>query len=73
MCRSQRGLDEIKKVTADHNILADLWARQIVKLEEKESRDAVDEKSIHVNRPRFKDMKEAIADLEALYKEVAKD
>ncbi|KAI0031611.1 hypothetical protein K488DRAFT_86631 [Vararia minispora EC-137] len=36
MRRFQRGLDEITKAIADHGVLADLWAREIVKLQAKE-------------------------------------
>ena len=45
MRRFQRGLDEIKKVIGGHGILADLWAREIIKLEEKERQDAENKRS----------------------------
>jgi hypothetical protein len=38
MRRFQRGLDEITKAIADRGILADLWTRDIVKLQAKERR-----------------------------------
>jgi len=73
MCRFQRGLDEIMKAIADHGILADLWAREIVKLQAKERQDAENKREIRANRRKLDDENEAIADLEALYNEVIKD
>ncbi|KAG8717991.1 hypothetical protein FRC08_006187 [Ceratobasidium sp. 394] len=72
MRRFQRGLDEIKKVIGDHGIRADLWAREIVKLEAKERKDTENAKEIRANRRNLEDEHEAIADLEAFYDEVTK-
>ncbi|KAJ6598649.1 hypothetical protein B0H10DRAFT_2167577 [Mycena sp. CBHHK59/15] len=60
MRRFQRGLDEIRKVIGDHGILADLWAREIVKLEVKERKDA---ENARLKRRNLEDENEAIADL----------
>jgi hypothetical protein len=35
MRRFKRGVDEITQAIADHGVLADLWTREIVKLQEK--------------------------------------
>ncbi|KAH9026105.1 hypothetical protein EDB84DRAFT_1611479 [Lactarius hengduanensis] len=72
MRRFQRGLDEIQKAIGDRRLLADLWAREIVKLQAKERQDAVNAKGILANRRRLEDENEAIADLEALYDEVTR-
>ncbi|KIY53267.1 hypothetical protein FISHEDRAFT_63434 [Fistulina hepatica ATCC 64428] len=72
MRRFQRGLDEIKKVIGDHAILADLRAREIVKLQAKERQDEENAKEIRANRRNLEDENEAIADLEAFYDEVTK-
>ena len=73
MRRFQRGLDEITKAIADHGILADLRAREIVKLQANEMQDAEDAREIRRTRRKLEDEIEAIADLEALYDEVMKD
>ena len=72
MRRFQRGLDEIKKAIGDHGILANLWAREIVKLQAEERQDAGTAKAIRANQRNLEDENEAIADLEALYEEVTK-
>ena len=71
--RFQRGLDEIRKAIDDHDILTDLWAREIFKLEANERQDAENAKEIRANRRKLEDGKEAIADPEALYDEVTKN
>ncbi|KAI0252071.1 hypothetical protein BJV78DRAFT_1275122 [Lactifluus subvellereus] len=72
MHRFQRGLDEITRAIADHSILADLWARKIVKLQAKEGQDPENVKAIRWTRRKLDDENEAIADLEALHGEVTK-
>ncbi|KAF8550117.1 hypothetical protein OG21DRAFT_1551938 [Imleria badia] len=72
MRRFQRGLDEIRKAITDHGILADLYTREIVKLEAKERKDAEDAREIRANRRDLEVVSEAIADLEALCDEVIK-
>ena len=47
-----------------------LWAREIVRLEAKEWRDAEDAKETHASRRKLEDENEAISDLEAFYDEV---
>ncbi|KAJ3994379.1 hypothetical protein F5050DRAFT_1809631 [Lentinula boryana] len=71
--RFQRGLDEIMKVIADHAILADLWAREIVKLRANEIQDAENAREIRQTLGKLEDENEAIADVEGLYDEVMKD
>ena len=76
LCRMrqfQRGLDEIKKVIGDHGILADLWAREIVKLRAEERQGEENVKEIRANQRNLEDENEAIADLEAFYDEVTKN
>ena len=70
--RFQRGLDEIRKVTSGHDILADLLTREIVKLEAEERQDAENAKIIGAKRRKLEGENEALADLEALYGEVTK-
>ena len=73
MRRFQRGLNEIKKAIGDHGILADLWAREIIKLQAKERQDEENVKKIRANQRNLEDENEAIADLEAFYEEVTKN
>jgi hypothetical protein len=70
MRRFQRGLDEITKAIADRGILADLWARDIVKLQAKERQDAENARAIKAKQRQLGDETEAIADLEALHDDV---
>lgn len=72
MRRFQRGLDEIMKAIADHGILADIWAREIVKLQAKEGQDPENAKEIRRIRSRLDDANEAFIDLEAFFDEVTK-
>ncbi|KAI1793920.1 hypothetical protein LXA43DRAFT_182220 [Ganoderma leucocontextum] len=72
MRRFQRGLDEITKAIADRGILADLWARDIVRLQAKERQDAEKARVIKAKQRRLDDETEAIADLEALHDDVTK-
>jgi hypothetical protein len=72
MRRFQRGLDEIRKAIGDHGILADLWARDIVKLEPSERKDAENARELRKTRAKLEDENENIAELEALYDEVLK-
>jgi hypothetical protein len=72
MRRFQRGLDEITKAIADRGILADLWARDIVKLQAKERQDAENARAIKAKQRQLDDKIEAIADLEALHYDVTK-
>lgn len=73
MRRFQRGLDDITKAIADHGILADLWARDIVKLQAKEGQDQEDAREMRRIRSKLDDENEAIADLEALFDQVMKE
>jgi len=73
MRRFKRGVDEITKAIADHGILADLWAREIVKLQENEGQDPENAREIRRIGSKLEDEKEAIADLEALYDQVMKE
>ena len=73
MRRFQKGLDAIKNAIADHFTVANLWAQQIDRLERKENRDEVDNKSIRATRRKLEDENEAIHDLEALYEEIKRD
>ncbi|KAI0721322.1 hypothetical protein C8T65DRAFT_705345 [Cerioporus squamosus] len=68
--RFLRGLDEITKAIADCGILADLWVREIVKLQAKERQDAENKKVIKAKQRQLDDETEAIADVEALYDDV---
>jgi hypothetical protein len=61
MHRFQRGLDEITKAIADHGILADLRAREIVKLQANEIQDAENAREIRRTRRQLDDENEAIA------------
>ena len=70
--RFQRGLDEITKAIADRGILADLWARDIVKLQANERQDAENAKAIKAKQRQLDDETEAIAYLEALHDDVTK-
>ncbi|KAF9240945.1 hypothetical protein BU15DRAFT_45452, partial [Melanogaster broomeanus] len=73
--RFQRGVDEIMKPIADHGILADLWAREIVKLQAKEGQDLEGAKEMWRTRSKLDDENEAIAagDLMTLYDQVMKE
>ena len=66
-------VDAIGRVIADHGILADIWVREIVQPEAKETKSAEDARSTRRNRRNLDDENEAMADLEALYDEVIKD
>ncbi|KAK0192612.1 hypothetical protein F5146DRAFT_1040678 [Armillaria mellea] len=72
MRRFQRGLDEITKAIADRGILADLWARDLVKLQAKERQDLENARAIKAKHRQLDDETEAVADLEALYNDVTK-
>ncbi|KAI0027716.1 hypothetical protein K488DRAFT_81018 [Vararia minispora EC-137] len=73
MRRFQRGLDEITKAIADHGVLANLWAREIVKLQAKEGQDREDARELRRLRSQLDGENEAIADLEALHDEVKRN
>ncbi|KAF7969808.1 hypothetical protein HWV62_25924 [Athelia sp. TMB] len=73
MRRFQRGLDDITNAIADHGVLADLWAREIVKLQEKEGQDREDARELRRLRSQLDDESEAIADLKALHDKITKD
>ncbi|KAH9927332.1 uncharacterized protein B0H18DRAFT_1084828 [Fomitopsis serialis] len=64
--RFQRGIDDITKAVADHGILADLCAREIVKRQVTERQDPENAREIQRIRRKLDDEHEAIADLEAL-------
>ncbi|KAI0309190.1 hypothetical protein OF83DRAFT_1186441 [Amylostereum chailletii] len=66
----RRGLNEIKKAIGDHGILADLWTREIVKLQAKESQDVENAKEIRATQHNLKEENETIVDLEAFDNEV---
>jgi len=73
--RFQRGLDEIKVSIGDHGILADLYVREIVKLEAKgtsedEEEAEEDARELRKTRERLDEQKQAIADLEKFYDDV---
>jgi hypothetical protein len=70
--RFQRGLDEIKKHISDHGIRADVWTREIDRLEAMEDDDDEVVGEIHANRRNLDVENEAIRQLEALYEEVMK-
>ncbi|KAK2460790.1 hypothetical protein APHAL10511_007260 [Amanita phalloides] len=72
MRRFKRGLDEITKAIADHGTLANLWAREIVKLQEKGRQDTENARGIRANQRKLDDENDAIANLKALYDEVTK-
>ena len=67
MRRFERGLDEITKAIADHGILAELWARDIVKLQAKATQDSENARAIKAKQRKLDDETDAIADLEALH------
>ena len=72
MRRFQRGLDKITEAIADCGTLADLWARDIVKLRAKERQDAENTRTIKAKQRKLDDETEAIADLEAFHSDVTK-
>ena len=72
MRRFQRGLDEITEAVAARGILADLLAREIVKLQVNESQDTENARAIKAKQRQLNDEIEAIADLEALCHDVTK-
>ena len=59
-CRFQRSLDEITKTIGDHSILADLWTREIRKLEAKEAQSKGIAREIRRTQRRLEEEKEAI-------------
>ncbi|KAF8803527.1 hypothetical protein BYT27DRAFT_7235021 [Phlegmacium glaucopus] len=73
MCRFQRGLDEITKAIGDHSILANFWARELIRLEVMggEDKDATEE--MVACQQKLDNEKKAIAKLETFYGEVKKD
>ncbi|KAM5531085.1 hypothetical protein V8D89_015250 [Ganoderma adspersum] len=68
--RFQQGLDDIKALIRDHGVLANVFARQIVKLEAKEKLDSEDARALRKTREKLLEQKEAIPELEAFYDEV---
>jgi len=70
MRRFQRGRDAITKAIANRSILADLWARDIVKLQAKERQDTENARAIRAKQRQLDNETEAIADLEAFHSEV---
>ena len=73
--RFQRGLDEIKVSIGDHAMLADLYVREIAKLEAKgtsedEEEAEEDARKLRKTRERLDEQKQAIADLEKFYDDV---
>ncbi|KAF8267671.1 hypothetical protein EI94DRAFT_1683645 [Lactarius quietus] len=71
--RFQRGLDEITKAIWDHGIRADLWAREIVRLEARGRVDEEDAEEMEAIQRKLDDDNKAIAKLETFYAEVKKD
>jgi hypothetical protein len=72
MRRFQRRLDEITKAISDRGVFAELWARDIVKLQAKERQDAENARVIKAKQRELDDETEAIADLEALHDDITK-
>ena len=68
--RFQQGLDDIKALIRDNGMLADLSARQIVKLEEKMNLDNEDARELHRIREKLLEQQEAISELGTCYDEV---
>ncbi|KAF5370697.1 hypothetical protein D9758_002097 [Tetrapyrgos nigripes] len=73
--RFQRGLDEIKVAVSDHRMLADLYAREIIRLEAKgtsedEEEAEEDAKELLKTRQNLDEQKQAIAGLEKFYEDV---
>jgi len=77
MCRFERGVDEITKAITSHGILADFWARGIVKLEERlEPRGGADDEAIKTIKAKQRNIvyeNKAIAQLGTFYSEVKRD
>lgn len=71
--RFKRGIDEFVKVIADRGILAELWAREIVKLKAKAGQDPEDLKEIQRTEIKLKDENAAITELTTLHDQVMKD
>ena len=69
--RFQRGLDEIKETIADCRIRAELQAGEIILAEAKEGQGAEYAKKIRVSQSKLEDEHKAIADLAALYTDIA--
>jgi hypothetical protein len=67
MHRLQRGLDEITQAIARHGILAELWARDIVKLRAKETQDEENKSAIKAKERKLDEETDAIAKLSALH------
>ena len=72
MHRFQRGLDEITKAVADHVCFADLYAREIAKLQANGDQGPESAKKMRRIRRQLDDEIEDIADLERLHGEVTK-
>ena len=68
--RFKQGLDDIKALIDDHRILADLFTRDIIKLEAKGNLDKEDERELRKTRENLLEQQEAIAELEVFYDEV---
>ncbi|KAI5981228.1 hypothetical protein EDD15DRAFT_428857 [Pisolithus albus] len=72
MHRFQRGLDEITKAIADDVCMADLYARQIIKLQADEDQSPQKAKKMEWIQSQLDVKKENIADLEKFYGEVTR-
>jgi hypothetical protein len=69
--RFQRGLDEIKKHISNHGIRAEVWTREIDRLEAMEQDEEI-AREIRAHRRNLDEENEAIRQLEVLYEEVTK-
>ncbi|KZT09603.1 uncharacterized protein LAESUDRAFT_741859 [Laetiporus sulphureus 93-53] len=70
MRRFQRGLDDITKAVSDYVIIADHWARDIVRLQERGVQDPEDEEELEQTRIKLNEENRAIASLEAFHVQV---
>ncbi|KAF8606171.1 hypothetical protein BDV93DRAFT_537141 [Ceratobasidium sp. AG-I] len=72
MRRFERGLDEIAKAVAGRGILADYWARNLVRLEANGKNDPDIAKEKRRVQRNLDDENEAVADLEAFHEQASK-
>lgn len=70
MRRFQQGLDDIRTLIGNHGIVAEVYVREIVRLEAKQNRDRDDDRELRKNQDLLLERQEAIAELEEFYGEV---